>query len=116
MPDAGVDVARVAQLILLTAAHGKLTPADVDDEAALFVDCDMSILGAPRARFAAYEHDVAAEYAALPTDIYRAGRRRFVERLLERQRIFLSEYFHTRLDGDARANLEWALTCALVDR
>jgi predicted metal-dependent HD superfamily phosphohydrolase len=116
LPDAAVDVARVAQLIVLTAEHGKLNPDAVDSEAALFLDCDMSILGAPRPRFTEYERDVAAEYAALPSDIYRAGRRRFIERLLERQRIFLSEYFHTRLDGDARANLEWALASSSRDR
>jgi predicted metal-dependent HD superfamily phosphohydrolase len=105
MPDAGVDVARVGALILLTARHGALAPGDVDEEAALFLDCDMSILGAAPARYDAYERDVAAEYAALPPELYAAGRRRFLERLLAAERIFLSDHFHARLDDAARSNL-----------
>ncbi len=59
---AGVDAARVEQLILLTARHGDLGPDDVDAEAALFLDCDMAILAAPEPVFAAYDRGVAEEY------------------------------------------------------
>src|SRR5258708_7280841 len=45
LPDPTLDRDRIAQLILLTCAHGKLSPSDVDPEAALFLDCDMAILG-----------------------------------------------------------------------
>jgi hypothetical protein len=38
------DVPRIEALVLLTARHGQLTPADVDDETARFLDCDMAIL------------------------------------------------------------------------
>jgi predicted metal-dependent HD superfamily phosphohydrolase len=47
----GVDIERVAELVLLTARHGRLQPADVDADAALFLDCDMAILAAPPAQF-----------------------------------------------------------------
>src|SRR5690606_17391786 len=46
-PDAGIDLDRVAHLILRTARHGQLKPADVDADAALLLDCDMAILAAP---------------------------------------------------------------------
>jgi predicted metal-dependent HD superfamily phosphohydrolase len=104
-----LDPARVEALILLTARHGSLRPGDLDAEAALFVDVDMSILGADQARFDAYDRGVASEYAALPREVYRAGRRAFLERLLAAERIFLSDYFHERLDARARANLRRAL-------
>ncbi|MBE8228829.1 hypothetical protein IQA72_17620, partial [Leptospira borgpetersenii serovar Ballum] len=58
---AGVDTARVEQLILLTARHGALGRDDVDAEAALFLDCDMAILAAPEPVFAAYDRGVAEE-------------------------------------------------------
>lgn len=110
LPDAGLDVARVRELILLTARHGTLEPADVDAEAALFLDCDMAILGAPPAVFDAYDRGVAEEYAGtVPALLYRMGRRRFLRGLLARPRIYLSELFHARLDAPARANLRRVL-------
>ncbi len=103
---AGIDAARVEQLILLTARHGELGPADVDAEAALFLDCDMAILGAPAPVFDAYDRGVAEEYqGVVPGFVYRAGRRRFLQGLLRAPRIFLSDFFHQRLDAAARANL-----------
>lgn len=106
LPTQGIDVARVRALILLTARHGELTAADVDAEAALFLDCDMAILGAPAAVFDAYDRGVAEEYAgSVPGLLYRIGRRRFLRGLLEKPRIFLSDAFHARFDDAARANL-----------
>jgi predicted metal-dependent HD superfamily phosphohydrolase len=104
-----LDAGRVEQLILFTARHGKLVPSDVDAEAALFLDCDMAILAAPPERFAEYQRQIAAEYSALPPEVYAMGRRRFLEGVLAAPRIFLSEYFHARLDATARDNLRRSL-------
>ncbi len=107
LPQQGVDVGRVEQLILLTARHGDLAADEVDEEAALFLDCDMAILGAPVDVFDAYHRGVADEYAdVVPGFLYRAGRRRFLKAMLARPRIFLSAYFHDRYDAQARANLQ----------
>ncbi len=106
LPGIGVDVERVRRLILLTARHGALQPGDVDDEAALFLDCDMAILGAPPEVFDAYDRGVAEEYAgSVPGFLYRAGRRRFLRNLARQPRIYLSDLFHARFDAAARANL-----------
>lgn len=106
LPDTGIDVARVRELILLTARHGTLQPGDVDEEAALFLDCDMAIIGAPADVFDAYDDGVAEEYAGrVPGFLYRAGRRRFLRNLLGQPRIFLSDLFHRHFDAQARANL-----------
>jgi predicted metal-dependent HD superfamily phosphohydrolase len=96
---------RTATLIELTARHGALAPADVDPEAALFLDCDMAILGAEPAAFDAYDAQIAIEYQHVPRDAYRAGRRAFLAGVAAKPRIFLSEYFHALLDARARANL-----------
>lgn len=105
----GVDAARVAALIHLTAKHGSLTPADVDLDAAHFLDCDMAILGSAPEVFDAYCRAIRTEYAAVPDDLYAAGRRRFLEKVLAAPRIFLSDLFHARLDAAARANLRRSL-------
>ncbi len=106
----GVDIAEVERLIMLTASHGRTLPAEVDGETALLLDCDLAILGAPADRFAEYDRAIAIEYGHLPREDYRVGRRRFLERLLARPRIFLSDDFHARFDAPARRNLAWALT------
>lgn len=109
-PQAGYDVARVVELIELTARHGQLGVDDVDAEAALFLDCDMAILAAPPAAFDAYDAGIAAEYRGhVPGFLYRINRRRFLRGLLDRPRIFLSDHFHMHSDADARANLRRAL-------
>ena len=111
LPDAPTDLDRVSRLILLTAGHGHLAPEDVGDrDAALFLDCDMAILGASPAVFDAYHAGIAVECARLPRDVYERGRRAYLERLLEHDRIFLSDFFHARLDATARQNLRRALT------
>jgi predicted metal-dependent HD superfamily phosphohydrolase len=114
LPGSRIDAERVRALILLTARHGALAPGDVDAEAALFLDCDMAILGAPPAVFAAYDDAIAREYAALPRALYTAGRRAFLGQLLAKPRIFLSDHFHARLDAAARANLRRTLDALLA--
>jgi predicted metal-dependent HD superfamily phosphohydrolase len=102
------DLSRAAALVELTARHGQL--AQVDDEAALFLDCDMAILGAAPAAFDAYDAAIAREYHAVPADAFRAGRRAFLQGVLAPPRIFLSDYFHAKLDQQARANLARAIS------
>jgi predicted metal-dependent HD superfamily phosphohydrolase len=114
-PEAGIDAQRVAQLIELTARHGRFMPADFDgdpapEDARLFLDCDMAILGAEPAVFDAYDRGIATEYRGkLPAWLFRLNRRRFLKGLLARERIFLSDFFDARLDARARANLRRAV-------
>ena len=111
LPDRGIDPARVAELIRLTAQHGQFAPGDVDGDAALFLDCDMAILGAGSVTFDAYDRGIAAEYRGhVPGWLFKLNRRRFLKSLLARERIFLSDFFHERLDAQARANLRRAVT------
>jgi predicted metal-dependent HD superfamily phosphohydrolase len=105
-----IDLALVERLILLTARHGQLDPQTLDAETALFLDCDMAILGSDPDAFERYEAQIAAEYVpGVGAEAYRAGRRFFLQGLLDRARIFLSDHFHARLDAQARSNLRRAL-------
>ena len=88
------------------------TLAHVDADAALFLDCDMAILGAEPAAFDAYDAAIAREYHAIPAEAFRAGRRAFLQSVLALPRIFLSDYVHARLDARARANLTRAVSAS----
>jgi len=66
----------------------------------------MAILGAPAAVFDAYDRGIAEEYAGhVPGFVFRLNRRRFLKQVLGQPRIFLSDFFHQRLDAAARDNL-----------
>jgi len=103
-----IDADRVAELIEMTAKHGHV--ANADHDTGLFLDCDMAILGSSPDQFAAYDRAIAEEYKHVPADAYRQGRRAFLQGLLANPRIFVSDYFHHRLDARARENLARALT------
>jgi predicted metal-dependent HD superfamily phosphohydrolase len=110
LPQANIDVDRVEALILLTARHGALGPGDVDDEAAAFLDADLAVLAAGEATFDRYDEGVAYEYGlAVAPEAFREGRRTFLAGLLQKERLFLSEEAHARLDAGARRNLARAV-------
>ncbi|MFZ2753998.1 MAG: hypothetical protein WAZ48_11190 [Lysobacteraceae bacterium] len=113
-PQPGIDSRRVADLILLTAHHGSLRVEDTGtgeagEDARLFLDCDMAVLGAAPEAFAAYDREIAEEYSAVPRWLYRIKRRKFFRKLLASDSIFLSEFFRERFEAQARRNLQAAL-------
>lgn len=107
--DAGLDVDRIEQWILLTAQHGRIDADGLDDDTRHFLDCDMAILGSAPALYAHYERAIADEYAFVPREAYRIGRAAFLSGLLARPRIFLSDRFHASHDAQARSNLARAI-------
>ena len=101
-----------ALLIRLTADHTvpRGLPPAVAADAAILLDLDMAILGAPAAEFDAYERGIEAEYRPVHgAERFRAGRRQFLLATLARPRLFLTDKAHGRLDATARANIRRAL-------
>jgi predicted metal-dependent HD superfamily phosphohydrolase len=98
-----VDADHVASLIALTAQHGTIARAAGDT--ALFLDADMAIVGAPSDAYHAYARQIRREYAMVPAVAYRAGRGAFLETLVQKSRLYFTDYFHALLDSQARANL-----------
>ncbi len=106
---------RVEALILATASHGSVEPAE-DSDLALFLDCDMAILGADENVYDAYERGVAYEYAeAYPGPLFRAGRAQFLVKLVEKPRLFLTDLFHETYDEEARKNLRRSIAALTAD-
>lgn len=100
-----VDNLAVQRLIRLTAHHGRLRPDIVADDQALFLDCDMAVLGAEPKRYDEYTQGVWAEYGHLPEATFVDGRRRFLNRLMSNRRLFLSDDFNNRLAKPAKSNI-----------
>ena len=98
-------VDRVGALILATR-HA--APARGGDEA-LLVDIDLAVLAAAPERFAEYERQIRAEYAAVPEALFRARRRALLDALLKRERLYGTAHFQRELEARARANLRQAL-------
>jgi predicted metal-dependent HD superfamily phosphohydrolase len=96
---------RVRQLILATRHDA----APVSPDAALVVDVDLAILGAPADRFDEYEQQVRQEYAWVPGFLFRRKRRQILEAFLARPYLFHTPSFRTSYEDQARANLERAI-------
>ena len=107
--DHGLNLEYVHRLIILTASHGS-EPEHLSAEEALFLDCDMAIIGSDWRAFDEYQRQIEQEYTQVYTrPMYRAGRHRFLNRLYKSERIFFSDHFHQRLNEQARTNLQRAL-------
>ena len=85
-----------------------LTGPDADD-LALFLDIDLSSFAAPAAAFAQKQHDIRAEYALVPEDVYNAARSAILKDFLGRERLYLSDLAHAEWDEAARENLAWSI-------
>lgn len=102
---------RIGAMILATATH-QLPRFDDDAatrDASLFLDMDLSILGAEPDAFDAYEHAVRREYDWVEEPMWRAGRGAVLKDFLARTRIFHTEEFRQRFEPQARLNMARSL-------
>jgi predicted metal-dependent HD superfamily phosphohydrolase len=95
-------VAEVVRLVLLTRTH----VAEAGDRAGqVLLDADLAVLGEDEAAYDRYAAAVRREYAWVPEDAYRAGRRQVLEGFLRRPRIYLTDAMFARAEAAARRNL-----------
>jgi len=93
----------VAAMILKTQTHD----AKGDTDAQILIDADLAILGATETEYCAYAQKIRQEYAWVPQDRFNEGRRRILERLLARPRIY--QWF-SHLEEPARRNMAAEIT------
>ena len=108
--DAG-QLERIVAMIEATATHQlpESTDPDAVRDAALFLDMDLSVLGAPPEIFAEYERAVRQEYAWVPEPAWIAGRSAVLKNFLARASVFHTPEFRTRFEAQARTNMERSL-------
>jgi predicted metal-dependent HD superfamily phosphohydrolase len=95
---------RVYNMILATASH-----ESTDSQTMAFLDVDMSILGAEKHNYAIYKSNIRKEYEFVPTTVYNSYRRKFLKGVLERPRIYLTDFFREKYEKTARANIQGEL-------
>ena len=96
---------RVADLIRRTQDHTQPQPPD-DADLLLFLDADLSILGAPETAYWDYARQVRREYRLVPDLLYRPGRRQVLAKLLAVPVLFHTPALREELDAPARRNLQ----------
>lgn len=100
VPPGQIDVVR--RLILATKRHeAEGGPPDFG----LFLDADLSILGAEGETYGAYSEAIRREYSWVPEDAYRAGRLRVLTNFLRRERLYFTDALAERFEAQARLNL-----------
>lgn len=97
---------RVAHVIEMTKKHQE---GDAEGDAALFLDLDMAIIGAPWEAYCAYAAGVRREFSAYSDGAFAAGRWNWLEKQLAYPRLFRTDVYETELAATARANLSWEL-------
>ncbi|MBC7377980.1 MAG: N-methyl-D-aspartate receptor NMDAR2C subunit [Burkholderiaceae bacterium] len=88
---------------MVMATRHDVAPLTADEQ--LLVDVDLSILGAPPARFDEYEVQVRSEYSVVPEDVFRSRRKSILLAFLKRPVIYGTAFFHDLLEARARENL-----------
>ncbi|TPL88206.1 hypothetical protein FJ941_04720 [Mesorhizobium sp. B2-3-13] len=108
--DAG-RMGRISAMILATATHQLplFDDAAAIRDASLFLDMDLSILGAAPEAFDAYERAVRREYGWVEESIWRAGRGAVLKTFLARPHIFHTQEFRQRFEPQARQNIARSL-------
>jgi predicted metal-dependent HD superfamily phosphohydrolase len=87
----------------IMATHHSTPPGRGD--ASLVADIDLAILGAPEAEYDAYARAIRAEFAFASDEQFRAGRMAFLQRMMEKERIFATPHFRGELEDVARENM-----------
>jgi predicted metal-dependent HD superfamily phosphohydrolase len=93
----------IKNLISATKHHAA---EQLSAEGRLFLDLDLSILGAPAELYKEYSSAIRQEYGWVPGFMYRRGRRKILNDFSHRSRIFYTEEMYQRFEDQARRNLE----------
>ncbi|MDZ7880313.1 MAG: hypothetical protein U5L45_21735 [Saprospiraceae bacterium] len=93
---------KIVKYINATKTH----TADGDHDLELFLDFDLSILGAESSIYDVYTRQIRVEFSMYPNFIYNRGRRKAMRQLIERPYIYQTDEFRRRLEAQARENIQ----------
>ena len=93
----------VRQLILATKDH---KAGDLSQDAKLFLDMDLSILGVSEGVYRDYSKAIRNEYSWVPYFLYRSSRKKILKSFLDRERIYFTAEMNNRFETKAKINIE----------
>lgn len=99
---APTTVDEVARLVRMTVTHD---PAPGDHDAEVLSDADLAALALPAERYRDNTAAIRAEYAHVPDDVFRKGRRQVLLALLEGPGVFRTGPGRQRWEQAAQRNL-----------
>lgn len=100
---ADAEAAERVRALVLATRHQAM-PQGHDQQ--VLIDIDLAILGAPPSRFDEYERQVRIEYAEVPDDAFRHGRRRILQSFLDRPALYGTTMGKQCFEAQARRNLQ----------
>jgi len=93
-------IEEVTQLIVETKTHEPSSKRN-----AIFLDADLAVLGSSEDVYKTYTQNIRKEYATYSHSIYSEGRQKVLKHFLEKERIYLSDYFYELYENKARNNI-----------
>jgi Uncharacterized protein conserved in bacteria len=96
-------IRKIEKMILATERHDA---TETDSDGKLFLDLDLSVLGASEEIYREYARAIRREYAHVPDLPYRRGRKNVLENFLRREFIYFTDEMRQRFEARARFNIE----------
>jgi predicted metal-dependent HD superfamily phosphohydrolase len=93
----------IQKLIISTKKH-EIVLSNNDDNA-LLLDIDLSILGSDWKTYQNYIENIRKEYAIYPNFMYKKGRKQVLMHFLERKTLFFTDIYKEKHEAQARKNL-----------
>ncbi|OQY01308.1 MAG: hypothetical protein B6I20_07830 [Bacteroidetes bacterium 4572_117] len=89
--------------IVATKSHETMF---ADPDLAYFLDFDLAILGKDWIGYSEYTEKVRKEYSIYPNVLYKKGRKKALNNILENDRIYKTEDFFRKFEKQARKNIK----------
>ena len=94
-------IERCQQHILATKKHR----LSADNDTNFLTDADLSILGQPWEIYDVYRKNIRLEYSIFPDSIFHAGRTKVLNRFLQMERLFKTDFFYNHYETAAKENI-----------
>lgn len=94
---------KICGYILFTKNHENF---EDNEDLKIFLDSDLFILGSKESEYTRYAMAIRAEYFHVKNEDYFFGRKRILEKFLEKERIFYTNYAFRKFEKQARKNMK----------
>lgn len=99
-----LDLTITHQQILATKTH-----STTNEDTKWLMDFDLAILGQPEKTYKEYTNSIRKEYKAIPTIIYKSGRKKVLQHFLNKSFIFATNEYRKLHEAKAKENLRFEL-------